>query len=225
MPRAIPDEYLVEHYQSRGERAADAWIHGLALAAAAVGAAVLIAAALVTDRPGLIAAAAIYAAALVAMLGCSAVYNLTRISPARPFLRRLDEAAIFLMIAASYTPFTTQRLPSGWAQAMTALVWALAALGIAGKLLAPRISERAWTLGYVAFGWVAVIALKPMLQTVPMAALGLLLVGGLLYTTGTLIFLRPALPYRRAIWHGFVAAAAATHYAAVFIGVVLASAT
>ena len=223
MPRAIPEEYLVEHYRTRGERAADAWIHGVALAAAAVGAAVLIGAATLTERSGLILAASIYAAALIAMLGCSAVYNLTHISPVRPLLRRLDEAAIFLMIAASYTPFTTQRLPPGWDVAMTALVWSLAALGIAGKLLAPGISERVWTLGYVAFGWVAVIALQPMLQTVPMAALTLLVVGGLLYTTGTLIFLRQALPYRRAIWHGFVAVAAATHYAAVFIGVVQAS--
>lgn len=218
---AIPEEYLVEHYPTRAERAADAWIHGVALAAAGLGGIALVAAAWVTERPGLVAAAAIYAAALVAMLACSAVYNLTAISPARPFLRRLDEATIFLMIAASYTPFTTQRFPPAWAVGMTALVWGLAALGIAGKLLAPGISERTWTLAYVAFGWVAVIAIQPMVQTVPMAALTLLVVGGLLYTTGTLFFLRPTLPFRRAVWHGFVVAGAGAHYAAVLVGVVL----
>jgi hemolysin III len=223
MQTTIPDEYLVEHYPTPAERAADAWIHGVALVAAAVGSAVLIGAALLTSRPGLIAAATIYAAALVAMLACSAVYNLTRISPARPFLRRLDEAAIFLLIAASYTPFTTQRLPHAWAVAMTLLVWGLAAVGIAGKLLAPRIPERTWTLGYLGFGWIAVIAARPMLRTISTAALALLVIGGLLYTTGTLIFLQRAVPFRRAIWHGFVAAAAATHYVAVLIGVVLGS--
>jgi hemolysin III len=217
----IPEEYLVEHYPTRAERLADGWIHGLAIAAALVGGAVLVGMAGLSGRPGLVAAAAVYAAALVAMLACSAVYNLTHVSPARPFLRRLDEAAIFLMIAASYTPFTTQRLTGAWSLGMTGLVWALAAAGIAGKLLAPQVSERVWTAGYVAFGWLAVVALGPMIAGVPAAALALLLAGGLVYTAGSLLFLRQGLRFRRAIWHGCVVGGAAIHYSAILSGVVL----
>jgi hemolysin III len=156
------------------------------------------------------------------MLACSAAYNLTRISPARPFLRRLDEAAIFLMIAGCYTPFTTQRFTGAWAISMTALVWTMAVGGVTAKLLIRRLPDRLWTLFYVAFGWVALIAIRPMIRDVPMGALVLLVAGGLLYTTGTLFF-HSRLPFRRAIWHGFVVGGAAIHYAAIATGVVLAA--
>jgi len=159
----------------------------------------------------------------VGMLSCSAAYNLTRISPVRPFLRRLDEAAIFLMIAGCYTPFTTQRFTGGWAIGMTALVWTMALGGVAAKLLVRKLPDQLWTLLYVAFGWVAVIAIRPMVMDVPTLALVLLVVGGLLYTTGTLVFHNERLPFRRAIWHGFVVCGAAIHYAAICTGVVLAA--
>lgn len=216
----IPAEYLVEHYPNARERAVDGWIHGVALAAAAVGAVALIGAALGQDRPGLAIAAALYGAALIAMLAFSAVYNLTGISPLRPFLRRLDEAGIFLMIAGSYTPFTTQTLEGAWAVGMTSLVWTLATAGIIGKLALPQVSERVWTALYVLFGWVALLALEPLSRSLPLATLGLLVAGGLVYSTGCLVFLRTGLPFRRAVWHGFVCLGASLHFAAVVSGVV-----
>ena len=72
------------------------------------------------------------------------------------------------------------------------------------------------------FGWLAVIALKPMIDTVNPVALALLVLGGLIYTSGVLIFISPKVKYRRAIWHGFVVAGAGVHWAAVLVGVVLA---
>lgn len=218
MTMPIPDEYLVDHYPNLRERAADGWIHGLAIVAAAVGAAVLTATALMQDRPGLAVASGLYGAALIAMLAFSAVYNLSPISPLRPFLRRLDEAGIFLMIAGSYTPFTTQALHGAWAVGMTTLVWSLAVAGIVGKLAFPQISERIWTALYVLFGWVALLAVEPLSRGLPLAALSLLVAGGLVYTTGCWVFLNGALPFRRAIWHGFVCLGAGLHFAAVVFG-------
>lgn len=220
MQATIPEEYLVEHYPSRAERAADGWIHGLAITAAAAGGAALIWMALVQGRPGLAVVSGLYGAALIAMLACSAVYNLSGVSPLRPFLRRLDEAGIFLMIAGSYTPFTTQVLQGDWAVGMTSLVWTIAVAGIVGKLTLPNISERVWTALYVAFGWVALLALEPLSRGLPVAALGLLVAGGLVYTTGCWVFLKADLPFRRAVWHGFVCIGAALHFAAVVSGVV-----
>jgi len=218
-----PDE-TAEHYPNRGEKLADGVVHALGLSAAAAGGIVLIAASILTGGgTGLAVATGLYSLCLVTMLACSTAYNLTNPTRARPFLRRLDEAAIFLMIAGSYTPFTTQRMESAWAISMTTLVWGLALAGVAGKLLSSRLPEWVWTVGYVAFGWVALIALRPLIQGVPVVALVLLIVGGLIYTTGALIF-HSRLPYRRAIWHGFVVTAAGAHYAAICAGVVFVSA-
>ena len=222
MTLEIPDEYKVEHYPNAWERAADHWLHVVAIALAAAGSAWLIWAATTAGRPGLVIAAALYGAALIAMLAFSAIYNLSRITPARPFLRRLDEAGIFLMIAGSYTPFTTQRLEGAWAVGMTSLVWMVAGAGIFGKFAFPKVSERAWTTIYVLFGWIAVLALQPLSHSLPVAALALLIAGGLAYTGGTLVFLNTRLPFRRAVWHGFVCAGAGFHYLAILAGVVLA---
>ena len=94
--------------------------------------------------------------------------------------------------------------------------------GVAVKLVAPRISDAFWSGVYVMFGWLAVLALKPMLETVHPLALALLVMGGLIYTAGVFVFISPRVKYRRAIWHGFVVAGAAVHWAAVLVGVVLA---
>jgi hemolysin III len=212
------------HYPNAAERLADGLVHGVGLAAAAAGGVALLVLAFVRhDGASLAAATGLYDLCLLAMLGCSAAYNLTHASAARPFLRRLDEAGIFLMIAGSYTPFTTQRFAGAWAWGMTALVWSVALAGVAGKLMFRKIPDWLWTLVYVAFGWIALIAIRPLVEGLPISALALLVAGGLVYTTGVLVFHNPRVPYRRAIWHGFVVVAAAVHFAAVCTGVVLAA--
>ncbi|MDR3509420.1 MAG: hemolysin III family protein [Caulobacteraceae bacterium] len=219
---SIPTEYLVDHYPSRAEKLADWWVHAIGIVAAAAGGAVLLGLAVETGGAGLWLATGLYALCLLTMLGCSAAYNLTKPSRARPFLRRMDEAGIFMMIAGSYTPFTTQRFSHDWALGMTAVVWTVALAGVAGKLFARNAPEWLWTAVYVGFGWMALVAIRPFITSVPAAALILLVVGGLIYTTGALVF-HSKLPYRRAIWHGFVVTAASVHWVAVFTGVVLAA--
>lgn len=220
---SIAAEYLVEHYPNRAEKLADWWMHAVGIAAAALGGAVLVGLAVTEGRSGgLTAATGLYTLCLITMLGCSAAYNLSRPSAARPFLRRLDEAGIFMMIAGSYTPFTSQRFSGRWAIGVTALIWFVALAGVAGKLLIKKSPDWLWTAIYVGFGWLAVFMIRPLFIDVPTAAFILLVLGGLIYTTGTLVF-HSQLPYRRAIWHGFVLAAASLHYVAIFTGVVLAA--
>lgn len=218
-----PDQIdLEEHYQTPSEHTADLIVHVVGLTLAAVGGIVLAVMSAIYGGAAAATATAVYALCLVAMLTASTVYNLTRPCAARPVLRRLDEAAIFLMIAGSYTPFTTQRFEGWWSIGFTAVVWAIAFAGVAAKLVAPRISDAFWSGVYVVFGWLAVLALKPMIDTVNPIALGLLVLGGLIYTAGVFFFISPKLKYRRAIWHGFVVAGAGVHWAAVLVGVVLA---
>ena len=132
---------LAEHYQTRGERLADLWVHIVGLVFAAIGGVVLAILAATYAGIGTTVATTIYAICLIAMLAASTVYNQARPGKARPVLRRLDEAAIFLMIAGSYTPFTTQRFEGWWAIGFTVTVWAIAFAGVVAKLLAPRISD------------------------------------------------------------------------------------
>jgi hemolysin III len=196
-------------------------VHIVGLTGGALGGLILLGLSLGFGRLGQAAAVGVYAACLMLMFLASAAYNLA--SPRRrPLLRRLDHAAIFLMIAGSYTPFTTQRLTGAWAWGMTSGVWILALGAAAVKLLAPGVDRKFWVALYLALGWIAVIAIKPLLAGVSALALVLLLIGGLVYSLGVIVYLKTDLPFRRAIWHGFVTAAAATHFAAILNGVVLA---
>ena len=216
---AVTDD--TSHYSRPLERSADRWVHIVGLTGGALGGATLLGLSLGVGKLGQAAAVGVYAACLVLMFLASAAYNLA--SPRRrPLLRRLDHAAIFLMIAGSYTPFTTQRLTGAWAWGMTTAVWALAVGAAAGKLFAPGLDRKFWVAVYLALGWIAVIAIKPLLAGVSALALILLLVGGLVYSLGVVVYLKADLPFRRPIWHGFVTAAAATHFAAILNGVVLA---
>jgi len=216
------DVLTEQHYPTRAEKLVDGWLHGVALAlfTGAVGAALGLA--MWQGGLGMASAVAIYAICVLIMLGCSMAYNLAENHKRKALLRRFDHAAIFLMIAGTYTPFTTLRFDGAWAISMTTIVWALALVGAAGKLFLPGVSKKVWLIFYIALGWMVVAALGPLLEGVPRAGLILLAVGGALYTLGVPFYVWERLPFRRAIWHGFVVAAAGVHYAAVLTGVVFA---
>lgn len=127
---------------------------------------------------GLVLAVCVYAVGMLAMLGFSTAYNFAS-ARWRPLLRRLDHAGIFLMIAGSYTPFTTHNLTGAWG-GMTAAVWGLAILGALGKLFLPGVGRRFWIVLYIALSWLVVIAFKPMVAHGSSIALVLLAVGGCL---------------------------------------------
>ena len=200
----------------RSEIVADGIVHAVGLAAAVVGARVLIAAAAVHGAS--VAAVAVYAGALIAMFVVSAAYSLGGRLRFHDVLRRLDFAAIFIMIAGTYTPFTAGALHGGLAIALTAAVWAIAALGVVLKsALAPRGLRNLTTLLYIAFGWIGVVAAEPFLAVLSPTVLWLVLAGGVIYTLGTIFYTVKRLPYRRAIWHIFVVAGAAAHFWAIFL--------
>lgn len=215
-----PDE-LVEHYPNRAEHLADGVVHVVGFVAALLGGGILVSTALAYRGVPLATASALYALCLMAMLAASAVYNLSRPNPHRRILRRLDEAAIFLLIAGSYTPFTVNLLPPAFAFWATLLVWFAALAGAAGKVLLPGMSDRAWCVVYVGFGWLSVLVLGPVAASLPSVAFWLLAAAGAIYTGGVLLYLNHALPFRRALWHVCVIFGAAGHYGAVLLGLVL----
>ena len=209
------------HYPTAGAKCADLVIHVAGLTFALVGGGVLLGLSIWRGGAGQATAVGIYAAGMVAMLALSTAYNFAK-PHRRPLLRRFDHAGIFLMIAGSYTPFTTQNLTGAWAVGMTTAVWSVALLGVAGKLFLPGLGRRFWVAIYLALGWLVLVAIKPLIAGLPWVALLLLALGGAAYSTGALFYLAKRLRFRRAIWHGHVVGGAALQYAAVLVGVVFA---
>lgn len=198
---------------SRAERLADAAIHLAGLAAVLVAVPALIAAAaLLRDDPAALVAVSVYGAALVAMILCSALYNLVPAPRWEWLLKRLDHSAIYLKIAGTYTPFT---LMSGHGLWLLAGVWGAALAGVGIKLASPDRFRRLALGLYLGIGWAGLLAGGTLLAALSGPVLALILAGGLLYTAGLAFFLLERLPFHYAIWHAFVLAASVAFYAAV----------
>jgi hemolysin III len=201
----------------RAEVLADAAVHGAGIAGAAAASMFLLGAVAETGEPAVIAAAAIYAAALLAMPVVSGAYNLTRPTRWSDLLRRLDQATIFVMIAGTYTPFGLVALGGLTGYALLALVWTAAVIGVILKLWHPAwLDTRRSVALYLALGWCALPAVGPLAATLGVPTLALLGLGGVLYSLGVIFHLWITLPFHNAIWHAFVVVAAACHVFAVF---------
>jgi hemolysin III len=204
---------------SRWEIGVDGSIHAAAIVAALVGAVALLWIAAVRGSAEDIAVSAIYSAGLIVMLGCSCAYNLARWTRHGNWLRSLDNSAIFVMIAGTYTPFTVLHLQGAWSISLTSIVWSTAAAGVLVRHLHGPLFDRISIGLYLALGWIGLVALAPLLQALDTPTLTLLMIGGGLYTVGVVFLLWERLPFQAAIWHTFVVAAAATHYAAVVVSI------
>ncbi|MBS4084969.1 MAG: hemolysin III family protein [Rhizobiales bacterium] len=205
---------------SRRELVADGIVHAVGVAAGITGSIILIAIAALRHSYVEIVAVSIYAAGMIMMFSCSALYNLARTHRYRHYFQRLDHSGIFLMIAGTYTPFTMLMLKGDWAIVLMVVVWTVAIIGVLIKLLWPKRLEGVTTGLYIGLGWVGIIALEPILTSLGIAALVLLGTGGALYCIGVIFHLWERLPYQNAIWHGFVLAGAGTHYGAVLTAVI-----
>jgi hemolysin III len=202
--------------QSAAELGADKAVHILGIGAAIPAAILLVSFSAQSGDRLKLTAILLYIAGLGAMLGCSAAYNLVREHWCRPALRRCDHAAIFAMIAGSYTPFTLLSLSGGWSVGLTAIIWSLALAGIALKLWGPSRGMRTLSvLPYLLLGWIGLSAIFPLLTALGPQTFSLIVLGGIFYSVGVLFHMWDSLPFQNAIWHGFVLAAATVHFAAV----------
>jgi hemolysin III len=204
-----------------GELAADRLIHLAGLVLGGGGALMLLGLAVRSGAPIVFLVCLVYAATLLAMLGCSARYHLSSVPARRTFWRRADHAAIFLLIAGTYTPFTVHRLQGAWAVGLTAAVWIGALGGAAVKLTGPVRSSAFSTAAYLALGWIAMVGIRPVLDAVDPLSLILIGIGGAVYSIGAGIHHWRSLRFHNAIWHAMVLAAACCHFAAILHGVVL----
>lgn len=200
---------------TRAEQNADCAIHILGVSAA-MGACIMLTVVGSQTSARSAIALGLYAVGLFAMLACSALYNLVSKTTAKPVLRRLDHAAIFVMIAGTYTPVTILGIGGEWGWGLLISVWVGALAGAFLKLAAPGRFERASIAAYLLLGWAGLAALGPLVAVLPGRDIALLGIGGLLYSSGVLVHLSTGLRYHNALWHALVLAAAACHFVVVF---------
>jgi hemolysin III len=197
------------------DRRVDMAVHAIGLIGATIGAIALSIAVARSPIVGQWAPVTVYLVGLLAMLVCSTVYNAWGSHGRRPWLRRLDHAAIFAMIAGTYTPVALLGLPPPWSIGLTVAVWSVAALGIVLKLWQPHRIEMISVALYLLLGWIGLIALDELLASVPRDALVLILAGGIAYSAGVVFHLASGWRYQAALWHLCVLAGATLHFFAV----------
>src|SRR5690242_12285448 len=186
---------------SKGELIADATLHVIGVTASLIAAVSLALLAVGALPAHATASVLIYGAGVVAVFGCSAAYHLVKRPGLKALLRRFDHAAIYLKIAATYTPFAAVKMGGLAGIALLSAVWAIAAIGVFTRLMLPGQFVRTAYVLYLAQGWACLAALKPMIEALPGTAMLLLLAGGILYTAGVAFHLCERLPYHNAIWH------------------------
>jgi len=207
---------LTLNYTPR-EILADGIIHGLGVALGILGAGTLMLTALSAHLAlGEQAALFVYATALVLMLAVSATYNLYPVGPRKWLLRRADHALIYLMIAGTYTPLVALVGSGPVAYGLLAVIWIVALVGIAVKLLMPGRFDRLSIGLYLILGWSGLFAYESVIAALQPTALCLLAIGGALYSIGVVFHVWRTLPFQNAIWHAFVLLATACHYGTIW---------
>ncbi|HRG55891.1 MAG TPA: hemolysin III family protein [Lacunisphaera sp.] len=202
------------------EELANSLTHGLGAALSVAGLVLLVIRAAQHGDAWHVVSTAIFGTTLVLLYAASTLYHSLRGERLKQRLRKFDHAAIFLLIAGSYTPFVLVTLRGPWGWSLFGVVWGLAVAGMTIKFWLAGRFKLLSTLIYVAMGWLVLVAIKPLVAALPAGGMKLLVAGGLCYTGGAVFYLWKRLPYHHAIWHLFVLGGSACHWAAVFLYVV-----
>lgn len=201
--------------QTVGEEIANAISHGIGVVAAIAVTPFLIIKAIPLGAAA-VTGAAIFGASMIILYGSSAIYHSLPHSKAKRIFQIFDHAAIFLLIAGTYTPFTLSVLQGAWGWTLFGLIWGLAVLGVIMKTIHTNGTSKLSIAMYLAMGWLAVFAVKPLYNSMAAAGLFWILAGGVMYSAGVLFFAYDhKVKYNHLIWHLFVLAGTSCHVVAV----------
>ncbi len=199
------------------EELANGITHGVGLVLSVVGLTALVILSVLHGTAWHIVGCTTFGVTLVLLYAASTAYHSFRTPRLKRILKIVDHAAIYLLIAGTYTPFTLVNLRGFWGWTLFALVWSLSVFGIAWKLFHVDRFQLVSTLTYIAMGWLVLIAVKPLFAAIPLSGIAWLLAGGLFYTAGVSFLALKRVPYHHAIWHVFVLAGSICHYFAVML--------
>ncbi|TCS79599.1 PAQR family membrane homeostasis protein TrhA [Pectinatus cerevisiiphilus] len=198
------------------EEKINAITHGIGTFFAVIALVVLIIEAYINGGPWQMAAAIIYGVSLILLYLASTLYHSFSRKRVKEILKFFDHAAIYILIAGNYTPFTLIPLHGTLGWAIFGVIWGLALVGIVFKIYFVKRFKYFSTLCYLLMGWLAVVMVKPLLAVLPAAAIYWLLAGGISYTIGTIFYLDKKIPYNHAVWHLFVIGGSVSHFITVF---------
>jgi hemolysin III len=216
-PSVAPAVTPIGRAYTRGEEIANWVTHGVGLAASVVGLTLLIVLASLRGDAWHVVSFTVFGLTLLTLYTASTFYHAHRGERGKLFLQRLDHAAIFLLIAGTYTPFLLTNLRGPWGWTLFGAVWGICGAGAVFQLISRKRHYLASTLAYIIAGWLIVVAAKPMLSSVPEGGLWLLLAGGLSYTIGVAFYRWHRLRYHHAVWHAFVLGGSTCHFLAVLL--------
>ena len=190
--------------------------HGLGIAASLVGGAGLITMTAIYGDGWQLIGSIVFSASLVLLYSASTLYHAAKKTVLKKRLRIFDHVSIFILIAGTYTPFMLVGLRGGWGWSLIGIVWGLAIVGVVAKLFLTGRYNKTSTAIYLAMGWLAIIAIGPLMKVLPPSTLLWMMAGGLFYTVGTVFYVSRRIPYAHAIWHLFVLAGSTCHFIAAF---------
>lgn len=205
---------MSDRSRSTGEEIANSVSHGVGFVGVLAVTPVLVLSA-IPNGVSSVVGVSVFAATMAMLYLASTLYHALPTSRAKRVLRVVDHAAIYLLIAGTYTPFTLGILRGVWGWTLFGAVWSLALAGIVFKVLGGLRYPRASTAIYVVMGWLVVVAIQPLWERMPQPGLALLVAGGVAYTGGVVFYAMKGRPYSHLVWHLCVLAGTACHVAAV----------
>jgi hemolysin III len=197
------------------EEVANSISHGLGLVLAIVAVPILMLAAVRAGSVHFIVGASVFGGTMILLYLASTLYHSLTHEAAKAVCRVFDHLAIFLLIAGTYTPFSLGVLRGPWGWSLLAVIWTLAIVGITLKIRRRTRHSRITIVLYVIMGWLAIVAVKPMVMLIPVPGILLIFAGGIAYTGGLAFFALERIRYNHFIWHLFVIAGTTCHFFAV----------
>ncbi len=197
------------------EEFANSITHGIGLALSLAGLAALVVLALARGSFWHILGCSVYGATLVTVYAASTLYHGLQKPRLKHIFRTADQVAVYLLIAGTYTPFMLVNLRGFWGWLLLTIVWALSLTAIAFRIVFADRHKAVTMSLYVVIAWMAIIAVKPIITTVPIGGLAWIGAGGAAYMTGLVFFAWDRLPFNHTIWHLFVMMGSVCHYFAV----------
>ena len=203
------------HRYTRTEELINIWSHFAGIILSLIGTVILMIKGIHLQSVIHIASYALYGISMLVLFSASTLYHSATEPERRKKLNIFDHAAIYFLIAGTYTPFTLLGLQGAWGWTIFGIAWGIGLAGIILKLFFTGRYNLLSTISYVAMGWIIVIALKPLIERFPFEGLMWLAAGGLFYTVGAVLYMFKKIPYNHAIFHFFVLAGAIAHYLGV----------
>jgi hemolysin III len=197
------------------EEVANSISHGFGLLLAIAFVTVLLSSAIRISGFRFLIGSSVFGGTMVLVYLASTLYHSLTHKRAKHFFRLLDHSAVFLLIAGTYTPFALGILRGAWGWTLLTIIWSLAAIGITMKVIVGTRYSWISIVLYLVMGWLAVVAVKPILELVPLPGILWILAGGIAYTGGLAFFAAPRLRYGHFIWHLFVIVGTTCHFFAV----------